>query len=32
MKTVEIIVKKSLEQPQLNTFGKYFKLYLPKQY
>ena len=32
MKTVEIIVKKSLEQPQLNTSGKYFKLYLPKQY
>ena len=29
MKTVEIIVKKSLEQPPLNTPSKYFKLYLP---
>ena len=29
MKTVEIIVKKSLEQPPLNTSGKYFKFYLP---
>ena len=28
-KTVEIIVKKSLEQPPLNTSGKHFKLYLP---
>ena len=28
-KTVEIIVKKSLEQPPLNTSGKRFKLYLP---
>ena len=30
MKAVKIIVKKSLEQPRLNTSGKYFKLYLPK--
>ena len=29
MKTVEIIVKKLLEQPPLNTSGKYCKLYLP---
>ena len=29
MKTVEIIVKKSLERPPLNISGKYFKLYLP---
>ena len=29
MKTVEIIVKKSLEQPPLNTTSQYFKLYLP---
>ena len=29
MKTVKIIVKKSLERPPLNTSGKYFKLYLP---
>ena len=29
MKTVEIIVKISLEQPPLNTSGKYFKLYIP---
>ena len=29
MKTAEIIVKKSLEQPPLNTSGKYFKLYWP---
>ena len=28
MKTVEIIVKKSLERLPLNTSGKYFKLYL----
>ena len=30
MKAVKIIVKKSLERPRLNTSGKYFKLYLPK--
>ena len=30
MKAVKIIVKKSLEQPRLNTSGKYFELYLPK--
>ena len=29
MKTVEIIVKKSLEWAPLNTSGKYFKLFLP---
>ena len=29
MKTAEIIVKKLLEQPPLNTSGKYFKLYWP---
>ena len=29
MKTVEVIVKKSLERPPLNISGKYFKLYLP---
>ena len=29
LKTVEIIVKKSLERPPLNISGKYFKLYLP---
>ena len=29
MKTVEIIVKKSFEQPPLNTSRKYFKLYIP---
>ena len=30
MKAVKIIVKKSLERTRLNTSGKYFKLYLPK--
>ena len=32
MKTVEIIVKKSLERTPLKTSRKYFKLYLPNDF
>ena len=29
-KTVEIVVGKALERPPLNSCGRYYKLYLPK--
>ena len=28
--TVEIVVEKTLERPSLNSCGRYYKLYLPK--
>ena len=29
-KTVKIVIGKSLERPPLNSCGRYYKLYLPK--